>query len=416
MARETIVLGAGIVGLSTAIHLAQQGRSVVLVDRRRPGSETSFGNAGIIQSESVRPFRFPRDVSGLAAIALNQSVAVRYDMATTVRESVSLFKYWRNSAPVRYQRIARDYASLIRNAAREHGALIAASRADAFVDRSGWIRFYVEKAGWNQACKEADCDHRAFGIRHDKLDQAAFDVIEPDAQVRIQGAVHWREGWTVNDLPALMERYLAFFTSLGGRVVTADAAALEELPRDRWSLSTPSERLTAENVVIALGPWSTDLLAKLGYAIPLFVKRGYHTRYAPPPAPKRLRHCIVDAQNGYVLSPMRDGIRLATGAEFAGRDMPPTPLQLDAAERVARHVFPMGERLDPVPWMGSRPCTPDMLPVIGPAPRHRGLWFNLGHGHHGLTLGPISGRLLAEQMSGERTLVDLAPFQPSRLT
>jgi D-amino-acid dehydrogenase len=115
-----------------------------------------------------------------------------------------------------------------------------------------------------------------------------------------------------------------------------------------------------------------------------------------------------------MLTPMAKGIRLTTGAEIARHDAPKTPTQLAAVEPTARTLFPLAERLDAEPWMGRRPCTPDMMPIIGPAGNHKDLWFAFGHAHHGLTLGPVTGRLIAEMMTGERTLVDAGPFRVDR--
>jgi D-amino-acid dehydrogenase len=111
---------------------------------------------------------------------------------------------------------------------------------------------------------------------------------------------------------------------------------------------------------------------------------------------------------------MNRGIRLTTGAEFAHRDAPSTPVQVERAVPKAHRLFPLGEPVDAKPWKGARPCLPDMLPVIGKAPRHPGLWFDFGHQHHGLTLGPVSGRLLAERMTGETPFADTAPFAVER--
>src|SRR5919112_37128 len=105
---------------------------------------------------------------------------------------------------------------------------------------------------------------------------------------------------------------------------------------------------------------------------------------------------------------------LTTGAEFAHRDAPKTPVQLARAEPVAKEFFPLGERVDPEPWMGTRPCTPDMMPIIGPAPKHKNLWFGFGHAHHGLTLGPVTGRLIAEMMTGEKPFTDPRPYRADR--
>ena len=169
--------------------------------------------------------------------------------------------------------------------------------------------------------------------------------------------------------------------------------------------------------MVALGAWADVVTGPLGYRLPLGVKRGYHMHYRPA-GNAVLNHTVLDAETGYAMAPMARGIRLTTGAEFADRDAPKTPVQLARAEPVARTLFPLGERLDPEPWMGVRPCTPDMLPVIGPAPRHGGLWFAFGHAHHGLTLGPVTGRLLAEMMTGEKPFIDPTPYradQTSRL-
>jgi D-amino-acid dehydrogenase len=127
-----------------------------------------------------------------------------------------------------------------------------------------------------------------------------------------------------------------------------------------------------------------------------------------------LNHPVLDVDGGFVLAPMTKGIRLTTGAEFAARDAPPTPVQVDRTEPLARDIFPLGRRVDPEPWLGRRPCLPDMRPVLGPAPKHKGLWFSFGHNHHGFTLGPVTGRLMAEMMTGETPFTDARPYRADR--
>jgi D-amino-acid dehydrogenase len=125
---------------------------------------------------------------------------------------------------------------------------------------------------------------------------------------------------------------------------------------------------------------------------------------------------VLDFENGYVLAPMCRGIRLTTGAEFAPRDAPATPVQLSKVEPIARGLFPLAERIDDKPWVGARPCLPDMLPMIGPIPGHRGLWADFAHHHLGFTLGPVSGRLLAEMMTAEATFTDPSPYRADRFS
>jgi D-amino-acid dehydrogenase len=171
--------------------------------------------------------------------------------------------------------------------------------------------------------------------------------------------------------------------------------------------------MVAREAVVALGPWSDLVFRPLGYKIPLAVKRGYHLHVAPA-GNAVLHHPVLDTDNGFLLAPMNRGIRITTGVEFARRDAPATPIQVERALPKARALFPLGDAIDAEPWKGARPCLPDMLPVIGKAPRHQGLWFDFGHQHHGLTLGPVTGRLLAEMMTGETPFADPAPFAAER--
>ena len=167
--------------------------------------------------------------------------------------------------------------------------------------------------------------------------------------------------------------------------------------------------MTAREVVVTMGPWSDQIFGPLGYSIPLSVKRGYHL-HLPPRGNAVLNHPVLDTDLGYLLAPMNRGIRMTTGVEFTRRDAPPTPVQVLRALPRAHALFPLGDPIDAKPWMGARPCLPDMLPVIGKASRHVGLWFDFGHQHHGLTLGPVTGRLLAEMMTGETPFADISAF------
>ena len=173
---------------------------------------------------------------------------------------------------------------------------------------------------------------------------------------------------------------------------------------------TPS---SARDVVIALGPWSGDLLAALGTRVMLGIKRGYHRHYgtvgdAVP------NHPLVDDRDGFVLTPNRRGLRVTSGVEFARRDAPPASVQIDRAEVHARALFPLGERLEADAWLGCRPCLPDLLPMIGPVPGLPGCYANFGHQHLGLTLGPVSGRLLAEIVTGAEPCMDPSPYRVDR--
>lgn len=412
MTRDTIVLGAGMVGTSIAYHLARRGRSVTLVDRRDPGEETSFGNAGIIQREAVRPYPFPRDLTTLLQVLPNRRVDIRYRPEGMLAAAGPLFQYWRNSAPSRYDAIIPEYASLIMRCTEEHQVLIEAAGAEALVRKEGWLDVFRHRASLDKEIASAEEAARRFGVAFEVLDTTELSAKEPHLSVKLPGAIHWTNCWAAVDPGALVQAYAGAFESQGGVVERADVQGLEQTAHG-WRLRTASGSLEAEELVLATGPWSAPWLTQLGYRVPLFPKRGYHMHYAMDET-AYLNHWLRDADAGYLLAPMRAGVRLTTGAELTTLEGPTRHGQLDAAEAVARRLLPLGERRDPAPWQGNRPCLPDMKPVIGPAPRHDGLWFAFGHGHQGFTLGPVTGRVLAEQMAGETPAVDMTPFRIER--
>jgi len=408
---DVIVLGAGIVGVSAALHLQSRGRSVCLIDRRPPGEETSYGNAGLIERASVIPYAMPRQFSALLRYGLNRSPEVRYQLAHLPRMSAWLFQYWRHSSQRRLLEATNAMLPLIERCVTEHDALIDAAGLAHLLRRSGWIETFRTAEGQRKALAAAR-DVERYGLNYDVLDPAELREREPHLLDAPIGAIHWRDPTTVSDPGALTKGYAALFASRGGRFASGDARTLSQSGGD-WVVTTEEGPVTAGQAVVALGPWSDHVFRPLGYRIPLAVKRGYHMHYGAR-GNAILNQPVLDFEGGYVLTPMSKGIRLTTGVELAAFDAPQDPRQLDQAEAMARDLFPLGERVEPKPWLGRRPCLPDMRPVIGPAPRHKGLWFDFGHAHHGLTLGPVTGRLLAEMMAGEATFCDPSPYRADR--
>jgi D-amino-acid dehydrogenase len=412
MTQTVIVLGAGMVGTCTAWHLRQRGHEVVLIDAKPPGQETSFGNAGLIQREAAEPYPFPLDAAKLWAVATGQGFDIAWRARALMRTWPRLLSYARHSAPERHARLAPHYGRLIQACISEHEALIESSRAHDLVGRDGYRKIYRTQAALDRAGADALRIAERWGVDNRIEDANALARAEPALRQRLAGAIWHASTWSVRDPGALVQSYARDFERLGGTFLQARATALQP-QGGHWQVQTSQGPVQAAQVVVALGPWSTDLIEPLAYRPPLFVKRGYHQHYD---GLHGLRLPIFDAEKGYLLVPMRAGLRLTTGAELALRDDPPQASQLPAAERCARALLELGAPLAQPPWMGSRPCMVDMLPVMGPAPRHRGLWFNFGHGHQGFTLGPVAGRLLAELISGEAPFIDPAPYEAQRFS
>ena len=405
---DVLVLGAGMVGVGAALHLQKLGRDVILVDRHeRAGDETSYGNAGVIECASVFPYMFPRDLGQILQYALNRSPAVRYRISDLPDYLSWIVRYYLASSPDRAKRGAMAVLPLIRQSLVEHEALMAEAGASDLLRRSGWLKVYRSQATLANAARDAE-RARPYGVPSEVLDAKSIAAREPHLTGEFAGAIHFPTPGFVADPGALAKAYAALFVRNGGRFVVADARTLTQ-DSGGWRVNGAAAR----EAVVALGPWSDQIFRPLGYSIPLGVKRGYHL-HLKPRGNAVLNHPVLDSDLGYLIAPMNQGIRLCTGAEFARRDAPPQPTQVEQALPRARALFPLGDPVEARPWMGARPCLPDMLPVIGRAPRHPGLWFDFGHQHHGLTLGPVSGKLLAQMMTGAAPFADPRPFAADR--
>jgi D-amino-acid dehydrogenase len=411
MQADVVVLGAGMIGVSVAAHLRKRGKQVVLIDRRRPGEEASFGNGGLVQREAVLPHPFPRALAELRRIAGNRSVDAYYHLSALPGLVRPLFGYWRHSAPQRYAAIALHYSTLIATCTTEHQRLAEEAGASELLRPVGFIRTYEDAAAFAADVAKAERVKRDFGVNFTVLDPDALGAAEPHLRTGFAGALHWTDPYAIPDPHALTLSYAALFERLGGVFVLGDAATLTRHGAG-WRVSAADgSTVEAEEAVVALGISSGRVTKRFGYAAPLFGKRGYHLHFKPEGNAGLTRPV---ASNGFLLAPMRRGIRLTTGAEFARPLAEPTPVQLRRAEPIARTFLPLGEAVEQTPWMGIRPCTPDMLPFIGPAPSQRHLWFAFGHAHQGFTLGPTTGRLLAEMMMGDAPFVDPRPFRAER--
>ena len=412
MQQSVMVLGAGMVGVSVAVHLRRRGLDVVLLDRQGPGEGTSFGNAGLIQREAVFPHPFPRGMAELLRIAGNRSIDAAYHRLALPGLASPLLRYWWHSEPGRYAQAVQGHAALIKTCLDEHMALARDAGATALLRPIGYLRMFGKAAAMEAALVEADQAHQAHGVNYTVLDAAALAAAEPALQVQKLGAIHWTDPYSVSDPHGLTSAYAKLFAAEGGVMAISDASTLTQVAGG-WRVQTDDGPVEAARIVVALGPASGRVTQRFGYTPPLFGKRGYHMHYGLR-GNAVLNRPILDNDSGFMMGPLRYGVRLTTGAEFAAPGAAATPIQLERAEPVARHLLPLAERVDKTPWMGVRPCTPDMLPIIGKAPGRDDVWCAFGHAHQGLTLGPSTGRLIAEMMTGDGPFVDPAPYRAER--
>jgi D-amino-acid dehydrogenase len=416
MARtDAIVLGAGIVGVSVALHLVKRGLAVTLVDRGEPGQGTSYGNAGIIESNTLFPPAFPSRLTSLLRIGLNRAPEASYHLTFLARVAPWLLAFRRNSSPDRMVSFMHAMRPLFERAVVEHEMLMTEANARRLLRHTGWLKLYRSDAGFAGTARERALAAQ-IGAPINVMDVEAALALEPALAPVFRHAVFWEDAASVSDPLAVTRAYAGRFAALGGVTVKGDARSLHRRGAkegSKWRVDTAEGPVDADSAVVTLGPWAPDLLAPLGINLPLAVKRGYHRHYTAR-GNASLARPILDVDNGYCLAPMEQGIRVTTGAEFAARDAAPTPVQLDRVLPAARGLFPLDKPIEDKPWLGARPCFPDSRPVIGRAPGQSGLWLASGHAHWGLTLGPATGRLVAEMMTGAAPFCDPAPYAAER--
>lgn len=412
MARtDAMVLGAGIVGTSVALQLARRGLSVALVDRRAPGEETSYGNAGIIEGSTVLPPAFPRSLTALLRVALKRASEANYHLSFLPTVAPWLWAFRAYSQPKRLAETSRVNRPLFARAVAEHEELMQEAGALDLLRKTGWIRLYRRESALAGMQLEFDLA-REYGLPFETLDAEGARRLEPALRPVFRHAIFWPKAASVSSPLKLTQAYARRFGERGGIVLNGDARSLHR-SGDRWRVETEEGALDSAVVIVALGPWAPDLLAPLGIRLPMGVKRGYH-RHFRGEATSPLTRPVVDVDYGYAVAPMLQGLRVTTGVEFAAREAPATPVQFGRLLPHARELLPLGQPADDKTWLGARPSFPDSRPVIGPAPGQPGLWLAIGHAHWGLTLGPVTGRLLADLITGATPFCDPSPYRAER--
>ncbi len=406
---DVIVLGAGIVGVSAAIAARQRGLSVVLVDRREPGSETSYGNAGILSSGSISPLNNPSLWTALPKYLTNQHPALRFDLAWSLRNVDWVVRFLANATTSRLRPRATALHGLIGASLKLHRDWIVKADAAQRIRETGWLKAWRSDAV--AAAKQEQALLTEYGIESRLLDRQAISALEPSIlPVYKVGLLHTQTA-SVDSPGAVVKAYARMVTGSGGEIRQSDIKAI--VPEDNgWRVALADGEIRARDVVVALGPWSADLLRPLGYRVPLAYERGYHREFKPNPA-RSLQRPIHDAEGSFLMSPMENGIRVTSGVELTDRDAPSSFAQLDQVVPLARGVVEFGEAVGD-PWRGARPTLPDSLPMIGPAPRHAGLWLAFGNQHIGFTTGPATGAAIAAMIGGAPPPFDATAFAPSR--
>lgn len=411
--KQVVVIGAGVVGIAAALQLQQAGCAVTLLDRGEPARETSFGNAGALAVSDIIPLAEPGVLKKVPGWMLDPlgPLAMRWRYLPSL--APWLLRFVAASRPSRVRALTEALSALLSRVNRDTEPLADLAGLNGIWRRHGSLTLYRDVAEYRLA-EAAWREKRRHGVAWELLNGEA--VRDGDAAL-LPGwecAVKVRDWSHVDDPWLFAVGLFDAFRRLGGQFVRAEASSLRERGGrvDGVELQNGGA-LDADEVVVACGVWSDRFFKPMGCRVPLESERGYHVTL--PKAGVSLRHFLQCASESFVILPMANGgLRLAGTVELAHRDAPPDWRRAHILIDKARAIVGDFSTEDMSVWMGNRPSVPDTVPVIGPSPRHAGLWFATGHGHLGLTLAATTGALLADAMLGREPGIDMRPYRVDR--
>jgi D-amino-acid dehydrogenase len=410
-----VVVGGGIVGASCALALRQRGFQVLLIDPLDEFRRASFGNAGVVSCGSILPVASAGVRKNLLRYALGRDPGLRLRYLSLLSVSPWIKTFLQRCNPADQLATATALQAFTRQAWGAHQRLANVLNTQELLQHSGWIRLYANQQAWQAASPERAL-LRQFKVDLTDLNQAQLREAEPALAPKFSHGSLINDAGAVKNPEDLLRRLYEFFSQSGGIVARGQVNHIESSQRP-LVLKTNDMHIHAERMVIAAGAWSAQLLKKFRLSIPFAAERGYHQQFRLLNQSQQLNRPVYDTANGVVLSPMGfDGrdIRVLSGIELGLPNSGPSFGMLNRAIKVARQSLQLELEPSREPWYGSRPSTPDGLPVIGSLPNNPNVLTAFGHGHIGLSTGPLTGELIAALATNEQPALDLQAFDVKR--
>ena len=408
---RALVLGAGIVGVSCAHQLARRGFQVTLIDQNEPGQAASFGNAGSIGLASVPPLGMPgmlKNVPKMLADPLHPLVIRWRALASTFPW---LIRFKSALDPNRVESIAAARADLLSHSGAAYDALLHDIDRPDLITHGGLLATYESQSAFESARYGLDL-RRRHGIAAEELSGNALRELEPAISDKAAAGVFYPDVRTVIDSLSVTTAILEAFLAQGGTLLRETVQNFERGPSGVQRIITDTNSHECDLVVLAAGAWSRDLAKKLGDRVMVTPERGYHIMIANPPHLPKIP--VMSADRYVSITSMTHGLRMTTMSEFTTIDAPPDHARAFRVFQAAAGIIRDLELDVASRWMGSRPATPDSLPVIGRSPNAANVIYAFGHGHLGLTFAAITATIVAQLARNEPSNVDITPYRPDR--
>ena len=407
---DLIVAGAGIVGMSCALHARLAGLSVAVCDPNPPGSGTTYGSACTIATYACLPVNSPSVLRSLPTLLTSPESPLSLNPLHALKNPRWMLSFLAHCRANESTRITRALGRLLAHADAGLDPLIAEAGAEDLMVANDCLYVWSTKAGFD-ADRDGNTLRRAQGVAFTELGPDEIRTLEPELRLPLHRGLLFEGARHVTDPQALVARMMTRFEALGGTRVTQRVQSCTPDATGVTARLADGTELRATRLAVAAGARSRDIRGSGAEHLPLGTERGYHILYAPQG--QRISRPVGWSEAGFYATPMAQGLRIAGTVEIAAIDAPFNTRRTDYLRRKSHEMFgdlgPPDDR-----WLGHRPTLPDALPVIGPSPVSDRVILAFGHQHIGLTLGGLTGRLVTDLALGRPPLCDLADVSPAR--
>lgn len=411
---DVVVIGGGVVGVCTALHLQRSGHRVTIAEQNTPGSGASGHNGGSFNVGECVPTGTPGVLRSIPRMLFDPKSALVVRYRYVPRLSPWLAGFIRASTPQRVETISMQLQKLTALGLDGYRPLIDGTEAGALVRPGGLLMGYVHEQAFARDSYGRELRHRRKD-NYQVLDDAGISKLDPALAGRFSRAVYRPAPYFTFDSQRFVELLAEQFVCSGGVIRRARAGRFDVVNGRVRGLATDRGRLMAGRFVIAAGAWSTRFTRQLGLNVPLDAERGYGL-LLPNETKLKLQLPIVICDNNVSVANLGDGVQLTGVDELASVAAPARYSVTDRLLHGVKIAFPELNPEGAVPWMHSRPSMPDSLPVIGTMPGHPNVYLAFGHGHKGFGLGGITGELIRQLIDGETPSLDLEPYSPLRFS
>lgn len=410
MTRHVVVVGAGIVGVSTGIWLRRAGADVTIVDRLGPGAGTSHGNAGVLAACAMVPVTTPGLIPKAPGYVLDPAFPLFLRWRYLPKLAPWLAKYLSHANDTDTRRIAQGLTPIVSDSVAQHKSLVQDLGLEHWVTESDYCFAYQNKANFDAESYVWDL-RRAAGFEPQLIEGPDVQDYEPNISPRIQLIANVKDHGFIRDPGGYVRALAQAFQGIGGKIVQADVTDFDMNADQIAAVETTQGRIACDSMVLCTGAWSKPLMQKLGISVPLESERGYHIVFEDatggPSRPTMI------AAGKFVATPMAQGVRCAGVVELGGLKASPSKAPFALLRKQAKENFPNLNATNEIEWMGHRPAPSDSLPLIGQIGASR-VFTAFGHHHIGLTGGPKTGRLVAGLITDQPTNMDLRAYAPER--